>query len=363
MTQHAYIHIPFCIRKCKYCSFVSGENIKYKEQYLNALILEIKTRYKQEKLKTLYIGGGTPSLLESKDIENIISLFCFYDNPEITIEINPETLTKEKVKGFKNAGINRTSLGVQTFDNNLLGIIGRKHSEKDVINSIECIKNAGINNISIDLIYGLPMQTIEGFNTDIEKAIFLDIKHLSSYGLKIEEGSFFFDNQPKNLPDDEKQAEMFLHLCSKLKKNNFEHYEISNFAKKGFESQHNTGYWKNKNYYGFGLNASGYEKNLRYRNNSNLKEYINNPFKREEETELSIQEILEEEIFLALRLKSGLDIEKFNQKYKMDFKQKYQKIIEKYSSLELLKIENSHCKLTKNGILLSNNIMSEFIED
>ena len=175
-------------------------------------------------------------------------------------------------------------------------------------------------------------------------------------------GSFFFDNQPKNLPDDEEQAEMFLHLCSKLKQNNFEHYEISNFAKVGYESKHNSSYWENKNYYGFGLNASGYENNIRYRNTSNLKEYINNPLKREEETKLTIQEILEEEIFLALRLKNGIDIENINQKYKINFEQKYQKIIEKYSSLGLLKVENSHCKLTEQGILLSNDIMSEFID-
>lgn len=363
MIKHAYIHIPFCLRKCNYCSFVSGKNIQDKEEYLMALTKEIKTRYNKEKLKTLYIGGGTPSLLTPKEIEQLISYFDFEKKPEITIEINPETINKEKIKGYKIAGINRTSLGVQTFDDNILRIIGRNHAEKDVFNAIEDIKNTEINNISIDLIYGLPTQTVDIFNDDIEKALSLDIQHLSSYGLKIEEGSFFYDNFPKGLPDDEAQAEMFLHLCSKLKSNNFEHYEISNFAKVGFSSQHNTAYWKNKNYYGFGLNASGYENNIRYRNTSILKDYINNPLQKEEETELSIQEIMEEEIFLALRLNQGLDIKDFNQKYKINFEQKYEKIIDKYFKLKLLKIENSHCKLTENGILLSNDIMSEFIED
>ncbi|MBQ8886739.1 MAG: radical SAM family heme chaperone HemW [Candidatus Gastranaerophilales bacterium] len=362
MTKHAYIHIPFCLRKCNYCSFVSGKNIQDKEQYLNALFQEIKSKYKKEKLKTLYIGGGTPSLLEPNEIENIISLFNFEEKPEITIEINPETITKEKVNGFRVAGVNRASLGVQTFNDNILKIIGRKHSEKDVFNAIEDIKNTGINNISIDLIYGLPTQTIEIFNQDIEKALSLDIQHISSYGLKIEEGSFFYNNQLQNLPDDEKQAEMFLHLCSKLKQNHFEHYEISNFSKVGYTSQHNTAYWKNKNYYGFGLNASGYENNIRYKNTLKIKDYINNPLKKEEENKLSIQEIMEEEIFLALRLKEGLNITDFNEKFKMNFEQKYQKIIEKYSSLGLLKVENSHCRLTENGFLLSNDIMSEFID-
>ena len=363
MIKHAYIHIPFCLRKCNYCSFVSGKNICDKEPYLKALHNDIKTRYNKEELSTLYIGGGTPSLLDAIDIAKIIDLFVLKNDAEITIEVNPETITKEKINGFKKAGINRISLGVQSFDNNILEIIGRKHSEKDIFLAIENVKNSGIDNISIDLIYGLPTQTLDIFNKDIEKALSLDIKHLSSYGLKIEEGSFFYKNPPDSIPDDEMQAEMFLHLCSKLKANNFEHYEISNFAIKGYESKHNTSYWRNKNYYGFGLNASGYENNIRYRNVSDFNEYINNPLLKEEEYQLSEQEIIEEEIFLALRLRNGLNIVDFNQKYKIDFEQKYKKIIEKYSSIDLLKIVNQHCRLTEKGFLVSNDIMSEFIED
>ncbi len=362
MIKHAYIHIPFCIRKCNYCSFVSGKNIQDKEPYLQALIKEIQIKYKQEKLKTLYIGGGTPSLLSPKDVEILISLFNFEENPEITIEINPETITKEKANGYVYSGVNRASLGVQTFDNNILKLIGRKHTEKNILNAIETIKGSNINNISIDLIYGLPTQTLEIFNNDINKAISLDIQHLSSYGLKIEEGSFFYTHIPNNLPDDEAQAEMFLHLCKILKENNFEHYEISNFSKIGFNSKHNSSYWENKNYYGFGLNASGYENNVRYRNTPNLEEYIKNPFTREEETTLSAQEIKEEEIFLALRLKKGLDITNFNKKYNTNFEKSYDKIIAKYSKLGLLEIKDGHCTLTKNGILLSNDIMSEFLD-
>lgn len=362
MIKHAYIHIPFCIRKCNYCSFVSGKNIQDKEPYLQALIKEIQTRYNQDKLKTLYIGGGTPSLLNPKDIETLISLFNFEESPEITIEINPETITKEKANGYASTGVNRASLGVQTFDNNILKLIGRKHTENDIINAIDTIKSSNINNISVDLIYGLPTQTLEMFDKDINKAISLDVQHLSSYGLKIEEGSYFYTHNPDNLPDDEMQAKMFLHLCKVLKANNFEHYEISNFSKAGFNSQHNSAYWKNKNYYGFGLNASGYEGNIRYKNTSIFEKYIKNPLTIEEETILTTQEIKEEEIFLALRLKEGLDIAKFNQKYEIDFEQTYKTILEKYSNLEMLKIENNHCKLTEKGILLSNDIMSEFID-
>lgn len=361
MINHAYIHIPFCIRKCHYCSFVSGLSLNNKAKYISALIKEINKRYKNEKLSTIYFGGGTPSLLEAEDLQQILYCFNFDNSCEITLEVNPETVTKEKFIKIKEAGFNRISLGVQTFDDNILNSIGRKHNTKIVYQAIKTIKECGFNNISIDLIYGLPNQKLEGFIKDIKKAINLNIQHISSYGLKIEEESFFGKNTPENLPDDEMQAQMFMELCKILKENNFEHYEISNFAKKGFQSNHNCAYWKNKNYYGFGLNASGYENNIRYKNTENFEEYINNPFLREEEN-LSIQETMENEIFLALRLKDGINISEINQKYQINFEKNYEKIITKYTSLKLLKIENNFCTLTEKGILLSNEIMSEFLD-
>ncbi len=361
MVNHAYIHIPFCIRKCHYCSFVSGFSINKKTEYISALTEEIKKKYKNEKLSTIYFGGGTPSLLESEELSQILSCFDFDDTCEITLEANPETVTKEKFAKIRNAGFNRISLGVQTFDNNLLKSIGRNHNEETVYQSIQAIKESGFKNISIDLIYGLPNQSLDDFVKDLEKAIKLDIQHISTYGLKIEDESFFGQNPPTNLPDDEQQASMFLKLCEILKENNFEHYEISNFAKKGYKSNHNCAYWKNKNYYGFGLNASGYEGNIRYKNTEIFEEYLKNPFVREEEI-LSKQETMENEIFLALRLNEGINISEINQKYTIDFEQKYKKTTEKYSKLELLEVKNNHCKLTEQGILLSNEIMSEFLD-
>lgn len=361
MTEHAYIHIPFCLRKCNYCSFVSGENITKKEQYINALLTEIKTRYKKEKLKTLYFGGGTPSLLDCNDLKAIINNFSFYDNPEITLEVNPETVEYEKFNLLKETGINRISLGVQTFNNNILKVIGRNHNEQNIYDSVKIIKDAGFSNISIDLIYGLPYQTIEIFKTDLSKAINLDVQHISSYGLKIEENSYFYKKPPQNLPDDEIQAEMFLYMCNELKNNKFVHYEISNFAKENFESKHNCAYWQNKNYYGFGLNASGYELNVRYRNCSIFEKYILNPLEKDEETTLSEKEILEEEIFLALRLQKGIHIPSLNNKFNIDFKNKYKTILEKYLKNNLIILDDNYCKLTEKGILLSNEIMSEFI--
>ncbi len=358
MIEHAYIHIPFCRRKCNYCAFVSGLNIEAEEIYINALLKEIGGRYNDDKLKTLYIGGGTPSLLKAVNINKIVKPFNFADNYELTIEANPETISKDKCKSYLDAGINRISLGVQAFNNNILDISGRKHSEKDIYQAVENIKSSGFKNISIDLIYGLPFQTTDDFMLDLKKAVNLNIEHISAYGLKIEKNSYFGRNPPQSLPDDDMQADMYLMLCEFLRQNKFIHYEISNFSRHNFYSRHNSAYWKNKNYYGFGLNASGYEKNARYKNTSDFNKYINQEFMREETT-LTEEEILEEEIFLALRLKKGININKINKKFNIDFEKKYASVIKKYR--ELLIIKNNYCFLTENGFLVSNNIMSEFI--
>ena len=361
MIEHAYIHIPFCIRKCNYCSFVSGYNIELKDRYLSALKQEIKEKYKGEVLKTLYIGGGTPSLLEANDIKEILSCFNYSQDCEITLEANPETVDSDKFKGYKEAGINRISLGVQTFDNNLLNLIGRKHTKEDIIHAVSIIKKTGFSNISIDLIYGLPTQTLENFSDDIENALKLNVQHISTYGLKIEENSFFFKNTPDNLPDDEMQAKMYLHLCKILKEYNYNHYEISNFEKEGYGSKHNSAYWHNKEYYGFGLNASGYENNIRYKNTSVMEEYLKNPLAKEENEVLNEKNTMENEIFLALRLKKGINIKKLNEKYNIDFIEKYKKVIKKYENTSLTESKDGYYCLTEKGFLLSNEIMSEFL--
>lgn len=362
MIEHAYIHIPFCTGKCHYCSFVSGKNIEDKDKYLKALIKQIKLEYKGEKLKTLYFGGGTPSLLEAIDIEQLISLFVLDDNAEVTIEVNPETVEYEKFLAFKKVGINRISLGVQTFDDEILKQIGRRHSSKIIYQAIENIKKAGFENISIDLMYGLPNQSIQMFENDVEKAVLLDIQHISTYGLKIEEASYFGEKKPLNIADDEFQAEMFTMLCKKLEENEFEHYEISNFSKPNFQSNHNNSYWKNKEYYGFGLNASGYIGNVRYQNEDDFDSYLLNPNEKVESTELTVSETMENEIFLGLRLRSGIEISKINKKYDIDFLDRYKLVIKKFEKMGLLEVRKDVCCLTHAGILLSNEVMCEFLE-
>ena len=362
MIEHAYIHIPFCTGKCHYCSFVSGKNIEDKDKYLNALIQQIKLEYKGEALKTLYFGGGTPSLLEASDIAQLVDLFLYDKNAEITIEVNPETVDYEKFLAFRNIGINRVSLGVQTFDDEILKKIGRRHSSQTIYSAIEKIKKAGFKNISIDLMYGLPNQTIQGFETDIQKAIELDVQHISTYGLKIEEDSYFGKNTPLNIADDEIQAQMFSKLCDLLEQKGFEHYEISNFAKPNFQSKHNNSYWKNKEYYGFGLNASGYIGTVRYRNADDFDSYILKPTSKVETTELTVLETMENEIFLGLRLQNGIEISSINKKYDIDFLDRYKLVIKKFEKIGLLEVSKDRCKLTHAGILLSNEVMCEFLD-
>lgn len=355
--KNVYIHIPFCKSKCKYCSFVSFPKLEEKEQYLKALQKEIVSRYNGETLETLYFGGGTPSVLSVKEFENIIKLFNINEKTEITAELNPETITFEYLEGLKACGINRLSFGCQTFDNEILRLIGRRHNAEQVENAVEFAKKAGFTNISLDFIYGLPNQSVEMFENDLKKAMSINIQHISLYGLKIDENCFFYKNPPENLPDDDMQADMYLKAIETL--TDFEHYEISNFSKSGFNSKHNLNYWNNNTYYGFGVAAHGYENGIRYFNTSNLNEYITNPIQHKNSHKLSIQEQLEEEIFLGFRKMEGINIEKINKKFEIDFNKKYSSILEKYIGY-IVKTDKGY-KLTTDGILVSNIILADFI--
>lgn len=362
MTKNAYIHIPFCKQKCNYCSFVSFVSQNKQAEYVNTLCNEIKYRYKGELLDTLYFGGGTPSLLSIKEIEQILGLLNFNKNTEVTFEANPETLTVEYLEELKKLGINRLSLGCQTFNPNILNIIGRKHSPQDVIQVVEIAQNVKFRNINLDFIYGLPNQTLEEFSSDLRKAISLGIQHISLYGLKIEEGCVFYKKIPANLPDSDLQADMYLHAIDVLTAFDFKHYEISNFSKSGFESKHNLNYWDNNSYYGFGVASHGYENGVRYSNTTNIKKYLENPYKHDFENTLTNQEKLEESIFLGFRKIDGIDTQTINSKYGIDFDEKYKSIVKKYiQSGHLIKTNNGY-KLSDTGILVSNYILADFIQ-
>ena len=355
MVNSAYIHIPFCKSKCKYCSFVSYPKLELKEHYIKALIKEINKKYMGEPLKTLYFGGGTPSLLTIHEFKTLLELFNYTKSPEITAELNPETLTQDYLNGLKAIGINRISLGCQTFNDDILKIIGRRHTSAQTVSAIKFAKNAGFNNISVDFIYGLPGQTKAMFINDLRYATTFDIQHISLYGLKIDECCYFYSHTPENLGDEDMQAEMYLSALEVLQ--NFTHYEISNFGK---PSIHNLNYWNNRNYYGFGAAAHGYVKNIRYSNPKNLDDYIKNPTKHLIENVLTQQQQLEEEIFLGFRKIIGINVKQINKKFNINFDKKYKKIIEKYH--KFIKQTQNGYALNTEGILISNVILSEFLE-
>ena len=360
MAKSVYIHIPFCKQKCKYCSFISFPCTEKILGYVYALLKEIDTNYQGEKLKTLYFGGGTPSLVEISLLKKIINKFILEQDCEITLEINPDDVSLEYLVKLREAGVNRISLGSQTFDNEILKEIGRRHNSEQVISAVSLAKEAGFNNISLDLIYGLPAQTIESLKKDLETILKLDVQHISTYGLKIEEDSYWGKCPPVNLPDDDEQADMYLMINRFLEENGFKRYEISNFAKSGYESKHNLNYWNNTEYYGFGVAAHGYVDGIRYSNFSTLEKYMDNPMLHEQGHFVTHEENLQEEIFLGFRKEVGLDIQYINEKFDIDFEKKYQKVLERFVPQYIQKSQYGY-KLTLEGVLLSNNILSEFM--
>lgn len=364
MPSSAYIHIPFCKSKCNYCSFVSftGCNNNIKENYIDALVNEIKSFYKNEPLKTLYFGGGTPSLLDIGLIEKVLNCFILSDNAEITIEINPETVDVNYLESLKNIGFNRLSIGVQSFSDLILKQIGRIHTSKKAIETIKNAQNVGFNNVSVDFIYGLPSQDVASFANDLEFAIDLGVQHISLYGLKIEEGCYFYNNRPLDIADDDLQAEMYLNAIDTLESSCFKHYEISNFAKDGFESNHNLNYWNCKEYYGFGVAAHGYVNGTRYSNILDIESYISNFKIKDFEQNLTNKDMLEEMIFLGFRRGIGINVNEINEKFSINFDVLYKDILSKYiASGHIIKTLIGY-RFSNEGFLLSNIILSEFID-
>ena len=267
-----YIHIPFCNSICSYCDFCKFlYNKKWVDNYLNALQKEINKNYKNELVRTIYIGGGTPSSLnigELNKLFDIIKIFKKDKKIEFTFECNIEDINEPKLELLKNNGVNRISIGVESFNDKYLKFLGRNYKSKDIMNRIDLVKKY-FDNINIDLIYALPNQTLEELESDIDKFLSLDIDHISTYSLIIEPNTKLYINKTKNI-DEEKDFEMYNLICNKLKNKGYNHYEISNFSKESFESKHNLIYWNNLEYYGFGAGASGYINNIRYDNTRNL---------------------------------------------------------------------------------------------
>ena len=367
----AYVHIPFCTQICYYCDF-SKVFIKNQpvDSYLEHLLQEFHS-YDIQKLRTLYIGGGTPTSLSAPQLELLLDGLTKNLNlsvlEELTIEANPGDLDADKIAVLKNSAVNRVSLGVQTFDDKMLKKIGRSHLEKDIYENIDRLKLAGFDNISIDLIYALPGQTMDQVKDNVAKAIALDIPHMSLYSLILENHTVFMNRMRRGklpLPKEELEAEMFEYIIAELERAGFEHYEISNFSKQGFESRHNLMYWDNAEYYGIGAGASGYVDGVRYKNHGPIRHYlkaVEEGSARINEEHLSQMEQMEEEMFLGLRKKSGVSMARFEEKFERSFQELYGDIVKDLIQQGLMQVEGDRVRMTKRGLFLGDTVAERFI--
>lgn len=355
-----YIHIPFCSNICTYCDFCKiYYNKKYIDNYLENLKREIKERYQGEKVKTIFIGGGTPTSLSEEELTNLLEvtkLFNIEDNIEFTIESNIEQLTEEKLKIMQKYGINRISIGIESFNESIIKILGRVHTKEEIYNKIKLIKKY-FTNINIDLIYAVT-NDINIVKEDIKEFLKLDIPHISTYSLIIEDKTILKANNYQNI-DEDTDYEMYKYIESTLEANNYIHYEISNYAKKGYESKHNLVYWNNEEYYGFGLSSTSYINNIRRVNTKNITKYLNNNYLDNENYEDRATKI-ENEIMLGLRKLSGLDLNIFKEKYSIDLEELYD--IADLLEQGYLKKEDNHLKINKEYIYISNEILLKIFD-
>lgn len=369
-----YIHIPFCKKKCDYCDFISycgKDNII--PQYVEAVKKEIDIINIKSQITTIYIGGGTPSYIDSKYIKEIMEKIKnknIAENVEITIEVNPGTVTKEKLEEYVKCGINRISIGLQSTQNNLLKEIGRIHSFEQFLETYKLAQEVGFKNINVDLMLGLPNQRIKDLKQSIEKVLELGPEHISVYSLIVEEGTPIAKKIEKHelvLPDEELERNMYWYVKNTLELNNYKHYEISNFAKQGYESKHNMNCWKQKEYIGIGVAAHSYRDITRYSNTENLEEYIKNIKSGNIERNRIIHEIQKEDdikkeyMLLGLRQIEGIKISEFKNKFGENPIYLYRNELNKLSSEKLIIIDDDKIKLTNKGIDLANLVWEEFV--
>ena len=365
-----YIHIPFCKQKCLYCDFVSFANKQeLQNDYIQALKKEIQN-WKNDayKIKTIYIGGGTPSYIDSNYISEIINLVG--NAPSITIELNPGTVTKEKLLVYKNAGINRLSIGLQSTNDTLLKQIGRIHNYNQFLETYNLARELGFNNINVDLMIGLPNQSIKDIKQSLEDICRLNPEHISVYSLIVEENTpmqRLIDNGELKLPDEEIERQMYWYVKDYLELNGYKHYEISNFTKPGFESEHNLDCWNQKEYIGFGAGAYSYLNKKRFGNISNLEKYIQNCNSNNFEKNVILEEVqdknqqMNEYMILGLRKIDGISIQKFEEKFNENPILLFRKELQKLYEDKLLTIDGDIIKLSNKGLDLANIVWEEFV--
>jgi len=358
MVRSVYIHIPFCDNICSYCDFCKFYyNELWVDNYLGALEKEIDLYYKWEEIKTIYIGGGTPSCLNIKQLKKLLEITKKFktNSLEFTFECNID-ISEEKLILLKEYGVNRISIGIQTVNDKLLKLLERHHTKDEVLNKINLIKKY-FNNINIDLMYALPNQDINDLKEDLNFFISLDVNHISTYSLIIEPNTKLYINNIKNI-DEQLDYDMYKLIKSTLEKNGFINYEISNYSKLGFESKHNLTYWNNLNYYGFGIGASGYIDNIRYDNTKSYKNYIKGDY-RLNSNKLDTNETIENEFILGFRKIEGININEFKEKYNMDILSI--PVVKKLLNENKLILDNNYIKINDKFIYTSNSILINFI--
>ena len=381
MFTRLYIHIPFCRKKCPYCAFFSqeysGENLdNYVELLCAEMSLVAEKTDSRHALDSIYFGGGTPSLLDFRQIERLIvqaeRLFGLAARAEITLEANPGTVDYRKLADFRRAGANRLSLGIQSFDDRMLASLGRIHTAQEAQAAFAAARRANFNNIGIDLINSLPGQTREMWRTDLEQALQLAPEHLSVYGLTIEEDTRFAAQYVENsplLPDEDLSAEMFEAADDLLCSHGYEHYEIANYARPGFRSQHNGGYWHRDGYLGLGAGAHSYLRDsgcgTRFSNVADLNEYAKALHKGElprlDVTELSREDAMAEHMFLGLRMSDGIVFENFEKEFGIQLNAVFGQELALLQSQLLLSADTAAVRLTRRGMLLSNQVFLHFL--
>lgn len=377
-----YIHIPFCVRKCLYCDFLSapaGE--QEQEQYLRALLEEIgreAAAYEQYEVQTVFIGGGTPSLFSENWIEQILKTVydCFHiaKEPEITMEVNPGTVTRVKLEGYKKAGVNRLSIGLQSAQEEELKLLGRVHTAKDFLVTYDNAIKSGFNNINIDLMSAIPGQSLESYQDTLNQVLSLKPAptHISAYSLIIEEGTPFYEQKAQlQLPDEETDRILYKITNDILGRNGYHRYEISNYAKEGYECRHNKVYWLRGDYIGFGIGAASLVQNVRWSNIGDVEAYSkrqNEPLNIKEQVDtLSLEEQMEEYMFLGLRLIEGISEENFYQTFGRKLREVYPGIVERLEKQGLLicrkekEGETGRIALSEFGLDVSNIVMAEFL--
>lgn len=372
-----YVHIPFCIKKCDYCDFLSGPaGREVQKRYVKALLEEIAgvSGFSERKISSVFIGGGTPSVLEASETAEIMDAlrgkFRISSRTEITMEVNPGTLTKEKLEQYKVSGINRLSMGLQSTENSELKILGRIHTFEEFLDNYRLARDIGFNNINVDLMFAIPGQSCESWEKNLRTVAELEPEHISAYSLIIEKGTPFAERNLE-LPDEDSEYRMYEDTAAILESYGYHQYEISNYAKTGFECRHNIGYWKRTEYLGMGLGAASLvsegDRQCRFNNTGEMQEYFSasrSPENiRKEKIFLSAAERQEEFMFLGLRMTEGISEKDFLSCFGVPAEEIYGQVLEKYRKMGFLEKKGCFWRFTRQGIHVSNHILAEFLQE